>query len=143
MTLPVRPPVAPMLAPPRARAARRRLGTPKWDGFRCIAFRNGGEIDLRSRNDRPLARYFPELCEALAPLPEPSFVLDGEIVLQSDAASAERRWSGCSALRRRLYLTPRRRLFEEPRDPLPGDAGGPCDRRARRAGACGLDDPLP
>ena len=50
---------------------------PKWDGFRCIAFRDGGEVDLRSRNDRPLARYFPELCEALAALPEPSFVLDG------------------------------------------------------------------
>jgi len=86
MTLPVRPPVAPMLA----RLARELpvdgyVYEPKWDGFRCIAFRDGVEVDLRSRNDRPLARYFPELCEALAALPEPSFVLDGEIVLQSDA----------------------------------------------------------
>jgi ATP-dependent DNA ligase len=86
MNLPVRPPVAPMLA----RLARQLpvdgyVYEPKWDGFCCIAFRDGADVDLRSRNDRPLARSFPELCEALAALPEPSFVLDGEIVLQSDA----------------------------------------------------------
>src|SRR3954470_21940956 len=79
----------PSLTPMLARLARELpLGDyvyePKWDGFRCIAFRDGAEVDLRSRNDRPLARYFPEVCEALAAIPEPSFVLDGEIVLQSD-----------------------------------------------------------
>src|SRR5947199_2409864 len=58
---------------------------PKWDGFRCLAFRDEGDVDLRSRNDRPLGRYFPELCEALAGLPGASFVLDGEIVLRSGA----------------------------------------------------------
>jgi len=52
---------------------------PKWDGFRCLAFCSGGDVDLRSRHDRPLARYFPELVEALAGLPEA--VLDGEIVV--------------------------------------------------------------
>jgi len=38
---------------------------PKWDGFRCIAFCDSDEVDLRSRNERPLARYFPEIVEAL------------------------------------------------------------------------------
>ena len=54
---------------------------PKWDGFRCLAFCDGSSIDLRSRNDRPLARYFPEVTEALAAqLHEPA-VLDGELVV--------------------------------------------------------------
>jgi ATP-dependent DNA ligase len=50
---------------------------PKWDGFRVIAFVDGGEIELRSRNDRPLARYFPELR-----FPAGRYVLDGEIVVR-------------------------------------------------------------
>lgn len=54
---------------------------PKWDGFRCIAFRDGDSVDLRSRNQRPLARYFPELVEALIKLPARRIVLDGEIVI--------------------------------------------------------------
>jgi ATP-dependent DNA ligase len=54
---------------------------PKWDGFRSLAFRAGGEFDLRSRHDRPLARYFPELVEGLSELPGADFVLDGEIVV--------------------------------------------------------------
>src|SRR3954469_11513332 len=54
---------------------------PKWDGFRCLAFRDGDEVDLRSRNDRPLARYFPELVEALRALAARRLVLDGEIVV--------------------------------------------------------------
>src|SRR5215207_4202539 len=53
---------------------------PKWDGFRRLAFRTAAEVDLRSRNDRPLARYFPELVEALLVLPSEHAVLDGEIV---------------------------------------------------------------
>src|SRR5215210_7101032 len=60
------------------------LYEPKWDGFRCLAFRRGDHVDLRSRHDRPLARYFPELVEALLALPERRFTLDGEIVLVSD-----------------------------------------------------------
>ena len=58
---------------------------PKWDGFRCLAFREGDEIDLRSRHDRPLARYFPELVSGLSELDSASFVLDGEIVVPGPA----------------------------------------------------------
>jgi ATP-dependent DNA ligase len=58
---------------------------PKWDGFRCLAFRSGTEIDLRSRHDRPLARYFPELTAGLTALHSAGFVLDGEIVVPSAA----------------------------------------------------------
>ena len=54
---------------------------PKWDGFRCLAFRDGEEIYLQSRNGRPLARYFPDLAEALAGLGAQRFVLDGELVV--------------------------------------------------------------
>jgi ATP-dependent DNA ligase len=60
------------------------LYEPKWDGFRCLAFRDGAEVDLRSRNDRPLARYFPEVVEALLALPEPRLALDGELVVARD-----------------------------------------------------------
>lgn len=60
------------------------LYEPKWDGFRCLAFRNGDDIDLRSRNHRPLARYFPEVVDALCALPEQSFVLDGELLATKD-----------------------------------------------------------
>jgi len=57
------------------------LYEPKWDGFRCLAFRNGADIDLRSRHDRPLGRYFPELSAALRELADERFVVDGEIVI--------------------------------------------------------------
>jgi ATP-dependent DNA ligase len=57
------------------------LYEPKWDGFRCLAFRAGDEVDLRSRNDRPLAHYFPELVQAFRALATERFVLDGEIVV--------------------------------------------------------------
>lgn len=57
------------------------LYEPKWDGFRCIAFRDGGEVELASRGEKPLTRYFPEIVEALkANLPE-RVVVDGEIVI--------------------------------------------------------------
>jgi len=83
LDLPVRPPVSPMLA----KAAKELpLGDglayePKWDGFRCIAFRAGDEVYLGSRNERPLTRYFPELLDPMREqLPE-RIVLDGEIVI--------------------------------------------------------------
>jgi ATP-dependent DNA ligase len=74
------------LQPMLARLARELpadcyLYEPKWDGFRCLAFRERDEIDLRSRNSRPLARYFPELVEALLALRARAFVLDGEILV--------------------------------------------------------------
>src|SRR5437867_4671779 len=54
---------------------------PKWDGFRCLASRDGGEIALQSKSGQPLARYFPELVDALLHLKAKQFVLDGEIVV--------------------------------------------------------------
>jgi ATP-dependent DNA ligase len=60
------------------------LYEPKWDGFRCIVFRDGDEVELGSRNERPMTRYFPELVESLkANLPE-RCVVDGEIVIATD-----------------------------------------------------------
>jgi ATP-dependent DNA ligase len=57
---------------------------PKWDGFRCIVFRDGDEVELGSRNERPLTRYFPELIEPLkASLPD-RCVVDGEIVIVAE-----------------------------------------------------------
>jgi ATP-dependent DNA ligase len=57
---------------------------PKWDGFRCLAFRDGKHVDLESKSSKPLTRYFPELVEALAALGAEKFVLDGEIVIPAD-----------------------------------------------------------
>ncbi|MBO0694582.1 MAG: ATP-dependent DNA ligase [Verrucomicrobia bacterium] len=54
---------------------------PKWDGFRCIAFRNGGQTYLQSKAGQPLARYFPDVVEALTRLRKQQFVLDGELVV--------------------------------------------------------------
>src|SRR3954471_17450044 len=74
------------MAPMLARLVRQlpvgenMLFEPKWDGFRCIAIRSGDVVDLRSRNGRPFARYFPELVSALQALVTDSFVMDGEIV---------------------------------------------------------------
>ena len=83
LDLPVNPPVRPMLAklahalPP----AGDFLYEPKWDGFRGIVFRDGDEIEIGSRNERPLTRYFPELVEGLRDALPPRCVVDGEIVI--------------------------------------------------------------
>ena len=83
MTLPIQPPFEPMLA----KLTREMpslpdlLFEPKWDGFRCVVLRDGDELDLQSRNQKPLLRYFPELREPLlAQLPD-QIVLDGELVI--------------------------------------------------------------
>ena len=78
MTLPLQPPLLPQLARPKRELP---LGDdwvyePKWDGFRCIAFVDGDDVHLQSRNGRPLTRYFPEL-----EFPPGRYVLDGEIVV--------------------------------------------------------------
>ena len=86
VTLPVRPPVSPMLA-----KLARELPTgegwlyePKWDGFRCIVFRDGDDVELGSRNEKSLTRYFPEILEPLrVSLPERA-VVDGELVIATD-----------------------------------------------------------
>jgi ATP-dependent DNA ligase len=57
---------------------------PKWDGFRCLAFRDAARIDLQSKSGKPLTRYFPELVAALQSLPAKKFLLDGEIVIPVD-----------------------------------------------------------
>ena len=82
MDLPVMPPVAPMLAKPvDAIPDGDYIFEPKWDGFRSIVFRDGDEVEIGSRNERPMTRYFPEIVAAvLASLPERS-VIDGEIVV--------------------------------------------------------------
>jgi ATP-dependent DNA ligase len=54
---------------------------PKWDGFRCIVFRDGDEVELGSRNERPLTRYFPEVVEAVKANVPPRCVIDGELVI--------------------------------------------------------------
>jgi len=87
MKLAVPPPVLPMLAK-RVDAlpdAGDWLFEPKWDGFRTLVFRDGEEVQLQSRDEKPLARYFPELLDPLrAQLPE-KCVLDGEIVIATPA----------------------------------------------------------
>jgi ATP-dependent DNA ligase len=59
---------------------------PKWDGFRCLAFRDGQRVDLESKSQKPLTRYFPELAAALAQLRARRFVLDGEIVIPAEGS---------------------------------------------------------
>jgi ATP-dependent DNA ligase len=60
------------------------LYEPKWDGFRGIVFRDGDEVEIGSRNERPLTRYFPELCDALKRELPPRCVIDGEVVIATD-----------------------------------------------------------
>ena len=57
---------------------------PKWDGFRCLAFRDGDAVELRSKSNQQLARYFPELVQELKALKAKQFVLDGEIAIQHE-----------------------------------------------------------
>jgi ATP-dependent DNA ligase len=78
MALPLSPPLLPQLARSRSDLPDDDAWAfePKWDGFRCIAFVDGDDVDLRSRNDKPLTRYFPELR-----FPPGRYVVDGEIVL--------------------------------------------------------------
>ncbi|ONM49942.1 ATP-dependent DNA ligase [Nocardia donostiensis] len=80
------PPVRPMLAK-TAPAIPREPGLsyePKWDGFRCVVFRDGAEVELGSRNDRPLTRYFPEVAELLKQALPQRCVVDGEIVIVTE-----------------------------------------------------------
>ena len=83
MKLPVMPPVKPMLAKSVAEVP---IGDgfvyePKWDGFRCIVFRDGDEVELGSRNEKPLTRYFPEVVAAVKAQLPVRCVVDGEIVI--------------------------------------------------------------
>jgi ATP-dependent DNA ligase len=82
MQLPIMPPVAPMLAKSVSEIPTGNLSyEPKWDGFRSIIFRDGDEVEIGSRNERPMTRYFPEVVEAIKQnLPE-RCVIDGEIIV--------------------------------------------------------------
>src|SRR4051794_30612640 len=81
------PPVKPMLAksvkqmPTTDDVPDGLLYEPKWDGFRCIVFRDGDEVELGSRNERPLTRYFPDVVEAVKQALPARCVVDGEIVI--------------------------------------------------------------
>src|SRR5262245_16969223 len=82
MRLPVMPPISPMLAKAVPRIPQGPLSyEPKWDGFRSIIFRDGDEVEIGSRNAKPMTRYFAEIVAAVtASLPE-RCVVDGEIVV--------------------------------------------------------------
>jgi ATP-dependent DNA ligase len=87
MALPVTQPLEPMLgALVRELPEGEFVYEPKWDGFRCLVFRDGDDIDMRSRNDRPLARYFPELVAALHGVEADRVVIDGEVLACADGA---------------------------------------------------------
>ncbi|HEX2382449.1 MAG TPA: ATP-dependent DNA ligase, partial [Acidimicrobiales bacterium] len=89
MKLPLIPPVKPMLSKSVSSFDALPEGAdlvfePKWDGFRCIVFRDGDEVELGSRNERPMTRYFPELVDALRQQLPPRIVVDGEIVVPGE-----------------------------------------------------------
>jgi ATP-dependent DNA ligase len=83
MPLKLRPPLEPMEARSvdEVPTGSEWQYEPKWDGFRCIAFRNGDKVELQSKSGQPLARYFPEMIAVLLKLKAKQFVLDGEIVV--------------------------------------------------------------
>src|ERR1700733_4629853 len=90
MDLPVMPPVSPMLAKPVRSMPPDASYEPKWDGFRSICFRDRDEVELGSRNERPMTRYFPDLVAAVrAELPD-RCVIDGEIVVSAMRATGPR-----------------------------------------------------
>lgn len=86
IALPIKPPYPPAEARSVSEIPQDPgwLYEPKWDGFRCLAFRKGDQVLLQSKAGQPLDRYFPELVAALRQLPGLQFVLDGEIVVFSD-----------------------------------------------------------
>ena len=81
MDLPVLPPVSPMLAKSVSEIPDVGHVEPKWDGFRTIIFRDGDEVELGSRNERPMTRYFPEVVEAVKANLPTRCVVDGELVI--------------------------------------------------------------
>src|SRR6478672_6909464 len=88
MTLPISPPYPPMEAKSvdAVPEGDQWAYEPKWDGFRCLAFRDGAQVQMQSKSGQPLERYFPELVEALLALEPKKFVLDGEIIVPVNGA---------------------------------------------------------
>jgi ATP-dependent DNA ligase len=99
MRLPVMPPVAPMLARAALEIPVGQHYEPKWDGFRAIIFRDGDEVEIGSRNERPMTRYFPEVVAAVLANFPPRAVVDGEIVI----ADRERNALDFEALQQRIH----------------------------------------
>lgn len=99
MQLPVMPPVKPMLARAVARIPEGMHYEPKWDGFRSIIFRDGDEVEIGSRNEKPMTRYFPELVAAVRERFPQRAVVDGEIIL----VDRERRCLDFEALQQRIH----------------------------------------
>lgn len=83
MSLPIAPPLEPMLARPAASIPPGMAYEPKWDGFRCLVFRDYDEVSLISRNGRDLTVYFPEVVAGLLANTPPRCVLDGELIVIS------------------------------------------------------------
>ena len=99
MELPISPPVKPMLAKPVTEIPPGQLYEPKWDGFRSIIFRDGDEVEIGSRNEKPMTRYFPEVVQAvLANFPERA-VIDGEVIV----ADTSRNTLDFEALQQRIH----------------------------------------
>ncbi len=86
MTLPIPKSYRPMEAQPASElpGGPEWQYEPKWDGFRCLAFRDGAHVELESKSGKPLTRYFPEIVEAVKAMAPKKFVLDGEIVIPVD-----------------------------------------------------------
>ena len=147
--MPVVPPVAPMLAKPvkgiEALDGQDVSFEPKWDGFRSIVFRSGDLVEIGSRNEKPMTRYFPEVVEAaLANLPE-RCVVDGEIIvvrpgedrLDFDLLS-QRIHPAASRVKKLLGGDPRAASSRSTSSPsatrtsrhAPSENGGPCSSEA-------------
>ena len=90
MTLPIKPPYPPMEAQlvSEIPAGENWEYEPKWDGFRCLAFRDGKQVELQSKSGQSLERYFPEVVDALLKLKASKFVLDGELVIPRRATGS-------------------------------------------------------
>ena len=116
MELPVNPPIAPMLAKAVGEIPDGPYSfEPKWDGFRAVVFRDGDEVEIGSRNERPMTRYFPELVAAIQAELPPRCVVDGEIVIPDGEHGG---W------------TSRRCCSGSIRRPIPGQPAGGADARA-------------
>jgi ATP-dependent DNA ligase len=86
LPLPLKPPIKPQLARPAKELPEgdEWRYEPKWDGFRTIVFRDGDDVQLQSRNGRPMNRYFPEVIPQVLALPGKRLVLDGELIVVVD-----------------------------------------------------------
>jgi ATP-dependent DNA ligase len=93
------PPVSPMLAKPIGDIPAGQIYEPKWDGFRSIIFRDGDEVEIGSRNEKPMTRYFPEVVEAILANFPARAVVDGEIIV----ADTSRNTLDFEALQQRIH----------------------------------------